>query len=414
MQRALIRRHLRAELAEALRESRAVALLGPRQAGKSTLARDLATTDHPAAFESLDEPATLAAALSDPAGFVAGLKGPTVIDEIQRAPGLLLPIKARLDQDDTPGQFLLTGSANLLSLPTVVDALPGRVDYLTLWPLAQSEVHGTAPRLVDELFEGRVSAVTGIPVGREPLANMLITGGYPESLRRSARARTRFFEGYVDSMLGRDLADVATVRNVGSIKRLLSLLAARSGGLANANSIANDLGIDPATVRSHTATLENLFLVRQLPPWHVNLGKRQIKSAKLHVVDSGLLAFLIGADEDRFVGDAGLAGAMLESFVAMELLRLSELGRWPARLYHYRDNAQREVDVIIERNSGDIVGIEVKAGATPSPKDFAGLRFLRDKLGDRFKMGVVLYTGASTLPFGDRMAAVPISGLWSG
>ena len=195
--------------------------------------------------------------------------------------------------------------------------------------------------------------------------------------------------------------------------RLLFVIAARSGDLTSFHGMGKDLELDANTVRSHTKILEDLFLVHQVKPWHVNLGSRQIKSSKTYIVDSGMLAHLIGADERRIVEDGAVAGTMLESFVAMELLRQADWAERPAQLFHYRDKQQREVDVIIERHDGNVVGIEVKASATPSTADFTGLRYLRDKLGPRFKAGVVLHTGADTLPFGDRLAAVPVSGLWS-
>ena len=244
------------------------------------------------------------------------------------------------------------------------------------------------------------------------LAHTLVTGGYPEAQSRSARGRTRFFSSYIASIIGRDLDDIANVRNVENIERLLFVIAARSGGLTSFHGMGNDLELDANTVRSHTKILEDLFLVRQLKPWHVNLGNRQIKSSKAYVVDSGMLAHLIGADERRIVEDGAVAGTMLESFVAMELLRQADWAERPVQLFHYRDKQQRKVDVIIERHDGDVVGIEVKASSTPSTVDFTGLRYLRDKLGPRFKAGVVLHTGADTLPFGDRLGAVPVSGLW--
>lgn len=409
----LLARHLRPQLLEALTESRAVALLGARQAGKSTLAADLATSDHPARFISLDDEATANAARTDPTGLIAGISGPAVIDEIQRAPGLLLAIKQRLDRDQSRGQFLLTGSANILTLPTVADALPGRVEYLNLWPLSQGELHGHHETFIDDLFGGGFPQVSGAPVGRGAVAAMLATGGYPELQERSARGRSRFFASYVASIIGRDLDDITNVRDVGNVERLLFIIAARSGGLANFHGMATDLGISTNTARAHAKTLEDLFLVRQLRPWHTNLGSRQIKSPKLHIVDSGLLAYLIGANERRITDDGDLTGPLLESFAAMELLRQADWAQEPVHLFHYRDQQQREVDVILERHSGEIVGVEVKAGATPAARDFAGLRYLRDKLGARFKAGVVLHTGADTLPFGDRLAAVPIEGLWS-
>jgi predicted AAA+ superfamily ATPase len=392
---------------------RAVALLGARQVGKSTLVADLAATDYPARFINLDDEATANAARADPTGLIAGIAGPAVIDEIQRAPGLLLAIKQRLDSDRSRGQFLLTGSANILTLPTVADALPGRIEYLNLWPLSQGELRNRRETFIDELFDGRSPRVSGAPVGRGNVATMLVTGGYPELHGRSARGRSRFFASYIASIIGRDLDDVANVRNIENVERLLFVISARAGRLTSFHGMAADLGVDTNTVRAHTKILDDLFLVRQLRPWHVNLGSRQIKSPKLHIVDSGLLAYLIGANERRITDDGDIAGTLLESFIAMELLRQADWAQEPVRLFHYRDKQQREIDVILERHSGEIVGIEVKASATPASADFAGLRYLRDKLGARFKAGVVLHTGADALPFGDRLTAVPVSGLWN-
>lgn len=409
-----VERHVRPLLLEALSESRAVALLGARQVGKSTLARSIAAREHPADFVSLDDEATALAAQADPQGFVAALSRSTVIDEIQRAPGLLLAIKQRLDLDPTRGQFLLTGSANLLTLPTVADALPGRVDYVNLRPLAQSELHGAGGGFVDALFENELPHLFGAPIGRGPIAATVAAGGYPELLRtRSARGRSRFFSGYLASVLGRDLDDVANVHDPGNVERLLRVIAGRSGAIASFHGMAVDLGVDASTARAHTRILEDLFLVHRLDPWHVNIGPRQVKSPKLHVVDSGLLAFLMGVDEQRIAADGNVAGPLLESFVAMELARQNDWSDAPAQLFHYRDKQQREIDVVLERRGGDVAGVEVKAAATVGAADFRGLRHLRDRLGARFKAGVVLYTGAQTLPFGERLTAVPLSGLWS-
>jgi predicted AAA+ superfamily ATPase len=278
-------------------------------------------------------------------------------------PELLLAIKLRLDNDNTRGQFLLTGSANLLSLPTVSDALPGRVEYLTLWPLSQGEMLGVRERFIDELFDGRFPKLNGAPVGRRGFAPALAAGGHPEAQGRTQRGRTRFFSSYIASIIGRDLDDVANVRNVENIERLLFVLAARSGGLTNFHGIGRDLGLDANTVRSHTKILEDLFLVHQIKPWHVNLGSRQIKSSKTYIVDSGLLAHLIGADERRIAEDGAVAGAMLESFVAMELLRQAEWAARPTQLFHYRDKQQREVDIVIERHDGDVVGVGISSSA---------------------------------------------------
>ena len=416
MTRGLFDRHLRPIVAEALSESRGVAILGARQVGKSTLAGVLARSELAADEFNLDDEATRRAAIEDPAGFIAGISGPAVIDEIQRAPDLLLAMKERMDADNTRGQFLVTGSANLLTLRSIHDALPGRMIYLTLWPLSQGELIGRREDFIDRLFAGEFPRVSGVDRGRAAYARRIVTGGYPEVIDSSPRARSRFFASYIASMLGRDLTTVARVQNPQAIDQLLRLLASRSAQLTNFNAAAHDIGLDQKTAQHYGDLLAQLYLVHQLPSWHTNLGQRQIKSPKAYVSDTGLLAYLTGTDEDRLTADPGgnLAGMFFETFVAMELVRHSEWAEHEVHLHHYRDKAQREADVVLERNSGELIAIEVKAAATVGEADFRGLRFLRDRLGERFKAGAVLFAGDQTLPFGDRLAAVPIAGLWTG
>ncbi len=409
----MITRQIRPHLVQMLAESRAVALVGARQVGKSTLLRDLTRSDFPAQVVTLDDAADRVAAAEDPTGFVASLKIPAAIDEVQRVPDLLLAIKARLDLDDSRGQFLLTGSANILALPTVKDALPGRVDYMTLWPLTAAEIEGSEDNLVDALLRGQPPQLSECPLGRQAYAERIARGGYPEAQGRGPRALRSFFESYLSSIIERDVGDVATIRRPQSLERLLSAIATRSGSLVSYEGMGRDLGLDKNTVGAHTRVLENLFLVRALKPWSTNLGVRQVKSPKLYLVDSGLLAFLLKASAARIEADAGIGGAVFESYVAMELLRLADLSESQPSLYHYRDKEGREVDVVIEADSGAVAGVEVKSGASISGEAFAGLKRLRDKLGARFKFGAVLYAGERTLPFGDRLAAVPIAGLWS-
>lgn len=391
--------------------ARVVALLGPRQAGKSTLARRLATDRLAADYVTLDDDPMLTLAEADPSGFIADQRPPVVIDEIQRAPKLLLAIKARVDRDDSPGQFLITGSANLRQLPTVPDALPGRVDYLALWPFTQGEIDGVAEDLLPSLFAGEVPRLTGAPVGRRPYLERLLAGGFPESLRRPPSARARFFDGYVESIVGRDVVDVAQPRDPAAVGAVLRLVAARSGSLARYDGLGRDAGVDGKTAKSHVEILERLFLVRVRRPWHVNLGKREVKAPKLYLADTGLLAALIGADERRVLMDGGLAGALFETFVATELERQAAWAPEPLTFWHYRAG-EREVDVIVERPSGEIVGVEVKASASVGPRDFAGLAHIRERVGDRLAAGIVLYTGERTLPFGDGLWAVPLQALW--
>ena len=408
----LVERNVAGTVVCAMGDSRVVALLGPRQAGKSTLARKLAAEQLSADYLSLDDEPVRTLASGDPAGFIAACGRCTVIDEIQRAPELLLAIKSRVDRDTVPGQFLITGSANLLRIPTVSDALPGQVDYLTLWPLTQGELAGRRERFLARIFAGEPPVFYDAPVGKHRYAEMLLTGGFPQAREHPPPARSMFFSSYVDSIVERDVGDVSRVRDPSSVGRLLRLVAARSGGLARYDALARDLGIDGKTVKNHLDVLEHLFLIRVRQPWHVNLGSRQVKAPKLYLSDTGLLGALVGADASRVGEDSGFAGALFETFVTTELERQASWFEQPLTFWHYRQ-AGRKVDMIVERPSGEIIGLEIKASATVRTRDFAGLRHLRERVGERMVGGAILYAGAHTLPFGKRTWAIPLRALWA-
>lgn len=394
-------------------EARVVALLGPRQAGKSTLASALAGGPLAAEYVTLDDEATKASAAGDPTGFIAGVRTPAVIDEIQRVPELLLAIKVQVDRDNSRGQYLITGSANLRRLPTVSDALPGRVDYLTLWPFTQSEIERRRGSMLEALFRSEAPQISGAPVGRQTYADRILAGGFPEAVRRTSAGRARFFEGYVSSIVERDVPETSRVHDPDAVGALLRQVAARSGSLARYQSLGAELGLDGKTVKSYLGVLERMYLIRIRPAWHKNLGKRQIRAPKLYISDSGLMAAMIGIDPERIANDGGLAGSLFETFVTNEIERQASWAEGAITLWHYRE-AEMEVDVIAERPSGEVVGIEVKSGATVRPSDFSGLKHLRERLGQGFRAGVVLYSGEQTLPFGDRLWAVPLQSLWSG
>lgn len=407
----LLDRTIADTVVEAMGSARAVALLGARQAGKSTLARVLADGPLPAEFITLDDELALARATADPVGFVAGLGRRTVIDEIQRAPQLLLSIKARLDRDNSPGQFLVTGSANLRRIPTVSDALPGRVDYLTLWPFTQGELQGKREDFLASLFRGEPPRVVNAPVGRDEYAEMLLRGGFPEAQRRDDASRRRFFDSYVASVVERDVAETSHVHEPPLVETTLRLVAARSGSLARFDSLGRDTGVNGRTAKGYVDVLERLFLVRVRRSWHVNLGKRQVKAPKLYIADPGLLAGLVGGGRRRVSEDDGFAGSLFETFVSAEVERQASWFSEALSFWHYRDR-DREVDVIVERPSGEILGIEVKASATVRERDFRGLVHLRERIGSRLVAGVVLYAGEQTLPFGEGLWALPLSALW--
>jgi len=410
---SLIERQIRPHLVDALAEARVACLLGARQTGKSTLVRAMAAGEHPARYLTLDDPATLELAREDPAGFVAGEER-LVIDEIQRAPDLMLAIKRVVDTDPTRGRFLLTGSANIVTHPRVADALPGRVDYLTLWPFSQAELAGHRSKFLVDAFSGQPPEVEQAPVGRHGYAEAISRGGFPEARESSATRRQRFFAGYAGSILGREIDELGSVRDSEATARVLRLAAARSATLTNLSSIAREIGIDHKTVGNHLHSLEQLFLIVRLPAWHANLGHRVVRSSKLHIADTGLLCSLIGVDANRLAEDGAIAGSVFETFVVTEAIRLASASALAPQLrfHHYRDQPGNEVDLVIEQANGDVIGIEVKASATPRSRDASGLRLLRDRLGKRFRLGLLLHAGPDTLPLGDRIWAGPIAGLW--
>jgi predicted AAA+ superfamily ATPase len=414
---APVARNIEAEIRDVLASSRVGAILGPRQAGKSTLAIELQESGLLLDYYTLDREPIRSAALEDPDGFMAGIRKPAVIDEIQRAPDLMLAIKLVVDRDNSRGQFLITGSANLLTFRAVADALPGRVIYVNLWPFSQGEIEGRREGLIDQLLAGRPPQLSNEPTGRPAHAERVVRGGFPNAYRLTDRQRSRYFESYVGDVLERDLPIDVDIR-AGAEKpgQLLRLLAARSGNLANFSKIATQLELDGKTAKAHVALLEELFLIYRLRPWSRNLGSRHVRTPKLLLTDTGLMSSLIGVDAARYsaVDQGELAGMLLETFVTMELVKQQTWADARVQLFFYRDQEQREVDVVIETPTGDVAGVEVKAAAAVGRADTRGLRFLRDKLGDRFKAGVVLYTGARTLPMGERIWAVPLRGLWTG
>ncbi len=410
----LVARHAQRAVEVALGDTRVVVVLGARQVGKSTLLEQVASAEG-AGREvlTLDDQAVRSAASVDPAGFIATLKTPVAIDEIQRVPELMTEIKLRVDRDKTPGQFAITGSANLLEMKQVKDSLAGRAEYLRLHPFSQGELLGHRETFVPGLADGTFPNVTNAPVGRQAHAEILATGGYPEIQGRASNRRPRFFESYVEGIMERDLASLGDVADRAVVSRLLQAIGATSAAELNIERLSSSLGMPATTIRRHIELLEMLFLIRRVRAWSNNLLARSIKRPKVHVADSGLLAYLVGADERRIETDLDLGGMFYETFVAMELHRqISWLDDRP-QLFHFRDRDQREVDIVIEHRDGSVSGVEVKSAATVHERDFRGLNHLKDKLGNKFKAGALLYAGANTVPFGDRLAAVPLSGLWA-
>ena len=395
---------------EALTDTRVVLVSGPRQSGKTTLARQIASTNIP--FLNLDDKTTLDAASADPVGFIRGLDR-AVIDEIQRVPDLLLAIKTAVDTDPRPGRFLLTGSANLMTVPRVADSLAGRMKVVRLLPLAQAELQGKPSVFLETVFAGQVPKIDGAVAGADLLERVL-AGGYPEALTRSKwNRRQEWYLDYVEAIVQRDVRDTAQFEKIPLMPRLLRVLAEHSGQLVNYSGFGVPLGMNQPTSRRYTGVFESLFLVCNLQPWFSNALKRLTKTPKLHFLDAGLLAALRDITPDRVRKDKTLFGPVLETFVLAELLKLASWSQERYEFSHFRDKERKEVDIVIEDRRGRVVGIEVKASATVNTRDFAGLRRLSEACGDRFVLGLVLHDHEQVVPFGERLLAAPISALWS-
>ena len=398
-------------LRETLADSPVVLVHGPRQCGKTTLAR---WVGGPLGYEYLnfDDDTVRAAAEADPIGFVDGLPQHVILDEIQRVPALFTTLKHAVDRQSSPGRFLLTGSANVLLLPQLADSLAGRMAVLRLHPLAQCELANRPGVFLDTLFQARFKTERRERLGPR-LAEAIVAGGYPAALARPVgRRRRAWYRDYIDALVQRDVRDLSRIHSLDALPRLLKLAAAQTAQLFNASDLATPFQLSRPTIADYVTLLERVFLLERLPPWHSNRLSRLVKTPKLHLGDTGLACALLGVDATTLAADRTLLGHVLETFVFQELRRQDSWAESPADFLHYRDRDGVEVDLVIERGTRALAGVEVKAAATATARDFRGLEKLRDATGERFAAGVLLYDGQATLSFGDRLFAVPISALW--
>jgi predicted AAA+ superfamily ATPase len=403
-------RLIQARIQEALADTPVVLLAGPRQSGKTTLVRQLAIALglH---YLTLDDATTLLSARQDATGLIRGLDR-VVIDEVQRAPQLLLAIKKSVDEDRRPGRFLLTGSANLMTLPTVADSLAGRMETLSLLPLSQSEIHGAGANWIDAAFAGRLLKVT-VPILANALAGAVLQGGFPEAISRATpRRRTTWARQYIGALIARDVPDVAEIDKLDQLPVFLRCLAHVSGQMCNYTQLGGQVGLDSKTAARYVGVFEQMYMLQRVDVWAKNQLSRTVKTPKLQFIDSGLLAALIGLHATPVLQDRTQFGHVLETFVHSELLKHTTTSEGSYDLLYYRDFDKFEVDVVIENAAGRLVGVEVKAAASVTERDLRGLRKLASVAGPLFQMGVVLYDGTDTLPLGDGLWAAPLSTLW--
>ena len=438
-------RYVERRLAEALEDSPVVLLHGPRQCGKTTLVQFTCAPNYlkwgddyftwgeerfgvgvsqqhrDYQYITFDDAVARDGARADPMGFVADLPERVILDEIQRVPSLFSALKLEVDRRRRPGRFILIGSTNVLLIPALSDSLAGRLQVVPLHPLAQSEMavqprtaldSRMRPGFLDALFGAGFEVRQTERLGKH-LIERIVAGGFPAALTRPTdRRQANWYRDYVGAQLQRDVRDMARIRMLDVLPRLLSAAASQTARLFNLTDLASPFQLSRPTIRDYVKLLERLFLLKQLPPWHSNRLSRLVKTPKLHVGDSGLASALLGADTASLAADRALLGQLLETFVFQELLRQASWQDTPTSFFHFRDKDGVEVDVVIEREGRTLAGVEVKAAATVTPGDFRGLRKLAKAAGDRFAAGVVLYDGETCTRFGEGLYAVPVRRLW--
>ena len=393
-----------------LSEAKVVLVTGPRQSGKTTLVKKIASTKM--SFLSLDDPTLIAAAQANPIGFIDG-KQPVVIDEVQRAPNLIKVIKSEVESDSATGRFLLTGSTNLTTKSVVSDELAGQLKNVLLFPLSQAEIQSGKGNFLDDVFELKEFTIGELQTGKK-LINLIFAGGYPEALNRENQIRrSDWYQNYVNDIVHNDVPELAETPNTGDISKLIEIIAEFSGNLMNYSKISNVVDSSRVTVQKYIEILEKMFLVNRLEAWSSSKWNRLLKSPKQHLLDTGLLTSVRRLSVDDILHNRSLFGALLETFVISELRKLATWSNQSYQFSHLRDRDGKEVDVIIENDKQQIVGIEVKSSSTVKNSNFEQLRNLSENVGNNFVQGIVLYDGEYITSFGERMLAVPISALWS-
>lgn len=407
----MFERSIKTQLNVALTDTPVVLIIGARQVGKTTLSRSFENNN----YLTFDDVNTLSAARNSPKDFVANLTKPAIIDEIQLCPEILPAIKQSVDNDRAAGQFILTGSANVLTLPKVSESLAGRVELITLRTLSQNEIDGTNTNLVDKLFANELDFPTNFPEeDREKFLTRMLIGGYPEVLSRTDEARLiDWFASYLTTILQRDVRDLANIEGLIEMPRLLSLLASRAAGLLNIAEVSRSIAYSQMTINRYMSLLERVFLIEKVPAWSGSLKTRLVKAPKIYITDSGLLAYLNGLNIQKLTNEPALTGSLTENFVVNEVQKHVGWSKTKAEMFHFRTSNDREVDIVLENRAGDLIGIEVKSSSSVNKNDFKGLETLAESLPKKFKRGIILYSGNQFLSFGKDQFVVPISALWT-
>ena len=409
----MYQRNLTAKVAESIRFSPATLVNGARQTGKSTFIQTDFVEPNGFGYVNLDDLNLLRLAKNDPLTFLSQLPARAAIDEIQRTPEILLPIKKLIDEARETRRFLLTGSANILTLPKLSESLAGRMEIHTLWPLSQGEIRGTKEQFIDFAFSDALPS-TPPPCSQGEYLDAVIQGGYPEALAQMRAGRgPAWFDSYLATMLQRDIQEISRIEGLTELPNVLEIIASRAGNLGNVADIARVTKLNASTLKRYMTLLEMVFLIVEIPAWGRNSEKRFTKSPKIFVNDTGLLCYLRGLNRQALERERTFLGSVLENFVVMELTKQCGWAAMKCGLLHFRTHGGDEVDIVLEAADKRVVGVEVKASMDVHPGDFNGLRALAAAAGDRFHRGFLLYTGNDVLRYGDNLWALPMCFLWN-
>jgi len=378
----------------------AILITGARQSGKSTLAMGLCHN-----YITLDDITLLHLAKSDPVMFISSLKPPIIIDEIQKAPELLSAIKMAIDKDRKAGQFILTGSANILDFKNVSDTLAGRIALFELSPLSFVELNGSQKTFLESLFDDSFTT-TAKKSSESVVLQRMLDGMYPDMVNMSdPKMKYLWLSSYIATYIERDVRDIENIRNIDKFAKLIHLLASRSANIINKADLSVSSSLDAKTLDNHLGLLELVYQIRRVRPYYANIGKRFVKSEKLFFTDSGILCFLLGIQNIDSLVSSHFIGAIFETFVFSELSKQASFLLDRTQIYYYRTLDKKEIDFIIQRH-GKLVAIEVKFAKSVTKSDFKHIIDLQNSC-DNFHLGLVLYMGEHLLPIGDRLWAVP-------
>ncbi|NGX35634.1 MAG: hypothetical protein K1000chlam1_00464 [Candidatus Anoxychlamydiales bacterium] len=406
-----IQRNIKDKLEHFLKVFPVVFLTGARQTGKTTLAKIFAKKKG-YFYVTLDDLSMLKAAKEDPKGFLELLSKPCIIDEVQRVPELFLAIKQLVDQENVLGQFLLTGSANPLLLPKLGDSLAGRMGILKMFPFSQGELKGKKENFISWLFSSEIKMKNFNKLEISKLWDIVLKGGFPRVIDfKSFEQIDTWIQSYLQTLMDRDIKDLAQIEGIHHFPDLFKLLASRSSSLLNGADLARTLKISSASVHRYLSLLEAIFIVFREQAWFANHSKRIAKSPKVYICDTGILCYLLKANKEKFKSDPSVFGFVFESFVAAELLKIASWMNERIDQYHFREGTS-EVDIVLEERAGHIIGVEIKSSATIKSSDFKGLKRLKEVAKKKFIRGIILYTGSTMVPFGKDLWAIPINSLW--